>query len=61
MAVRLGKGFGVRTDKSGRDRIADFRHKLGSKSDQIRKAKSRKPRAVSKIKAMTLAQKAPRR
>lgn len=48
MPARLGKGFTVKGDK-----ITSVRHKMGSKSDQIRKAKSRKPKAVGRAKAVT--------
>lgn len=53
MATRIGKGFSIKGDK-----IVDHRHKLGSKSDQIKRAKSRKPKAVGRMKAMMVAQKA---
>lgn len=52
MGVKLGRGFEVNKD----GRVYSFRHKLGSVSQQIKARKSKKPRAVSRAKAMAKGQ-----
>lgn len=61
MVTKLGKGFGVKMDAAGRERVTDFRHKLGSVSDQIKKRKNRKPKAVGKMRAAMAAQRGMKR
>jgi len=49
MAIKLGRGFGMKGDK-----VYSYRHKLGDASAVIRKRKaSKKPRPVSRSKALS--------
>lgn len=49
MAVKIGKGFGVKDGK-----IYSFRHRLGDASAVIRRNKNKKPRVSSRAKAASI-------